>query len=83
MLEIPSPVPNSRAYATTTGLLAIVDNDKRHLSISHRDRYPTWDEIHQARDQYLLPNETYAMFFPPAHEYVNISKNCFHLYLAP
>lgn len=51
-----------------------------HLSISHPDRYPTWDEIYSARYA-LLPAEAYmVMPLPPPEEYVNIHKNCFHLF---
>lgn len=51
-----------------------------HLSISCADRYPTWDEIKDARYR-LLPNHlTFVMFLPPPSEYVNVHENCFHLH---
>jgi len=51
-----------------------------HLSISCVNRYPTWDEIHEARYK-LLPNEcTMAIILPPKEQYVNIHPNCFHLH---
>jgi len=51
-----------------------------HLSISHPDRYPTWDEIKAARYE-LLPDEvTMGMLLPPKGEYVNVHPNCFHLH---
>lgn len=51
-----------------------------HLSISHPKRYPTWDEISEARYK-LVPNEvTMAMFLPPREQFVNVHKNCFHLF---
>jgi hypothetical protein len=51
-----------------------------HLSISCKSRYPTWDEIHDARYA-LLPNDiTVAMILPPKEEYVNLHPNCFHLH---
>lgn len=54
--------------------------DGWHLSISHRDRYPTWDEIKDARYA-LLPNDAMiAMMLPPKDEYVNLHPNCFHLW---
>jgi hypothetical protein len=64
--------------------LAIVSQDgpdKRwHLSISHRVRYPTFDEIKAARYA-LVPDEVnMAMLFPPRAEYVNLHSNCFHLH---
>lgn len=51
-----------------------------HLSISHPHRYPTWDEIRNARFV-MTPNEvTMAFILPPSSEYVNIHPNCFHLF---
>lgn len=63
-----------------------------HLSISHRfdvlgpngypspGRYPTWDEIADARYD-LLPDEvTMAMLLPPRDQYVNIHPTTFHLH---
>lgn len=51
-----------------------------HLSISHPERYPTWEEIKEARYD-LLPNEcTVGILLPPKEEYVNIHPNCFHLH---
>ena len=50
-----------------------------HLSISHPSRYPTWDEIKEARYQ-LIPNlVTVALVLPPQEQYVNLHPNCFHL----
>lgn len=58
------------------------DDDERvwHLSISHPQRYPTWDEIHRARYELIPDNVTMAMFLPPKSEYVNLHNNCFHLH---
>jgi hypothetical protein len=50
-----------------------------HMSISHPERYPTWDEIAKARYE-LIPNEvTMAMILPPQEEFVNIHNFCFQL----
>ena len=50
-----------------------------HLSISCEDRYPTWDEIADARYRLLADELTFAMYLPPRAEYVNRHPNCFHL----
>jgi hypothetical protein len=55
-------------------------NARWHLSISCADRYPTWDEICDARYALVPDNATMAMLLPPRSEYVNIHKNCFHLF---
>lgn len=66
-----------------------------HLSISHRSnllgpmgrhattRYPSWDEIADARYQFAPPNVTMAMLLPPKEQYVNIHETTFHLWQVP
>jgi hypothetical protein len=57
-----------------------------HLSISHRradgtpGRYPSWDEIRDARDEFCPPKATMAMILPPKSEYVNVHETTFHLF---
>ena len=53
-----------------------------HISISHPTRYPTWGEIKHIKYT-LYPDNNMAMFFPPKDQFVNISKNCFHLLEVP
>lgn len=50
-----------------------------HLSISHPDRYPTWDEVAEARYR-LIPDEAYMfMPLPPSEGYLNIHPYMFNL----
>lgn len=82
-IEIPSPlqVPWARAFIAGECIVLIAkEAGKWHLSISCEDRYPTWDEIKQARYDLLPDNVTMAMLLPPRSKYVNIHPNCFHLY---
>lgn len=51
-----------------------------HLSISHPQRYPTWDEIAEARYKLVPDKVTMAMMLPPRDEYLNLHPNCFHLW---
>lgn len=51
-----------------------------HLSISCEYRYPTWEEIKDARYSLLPEKLTFAQILPPPDEYVNIHPNCFHLW---
>lgn len=53
---------------------------RQHLSISCESRYPTWDEIHDARYALMGLGLNVAMYLPPTPQYVNIHPNCFHLY---
>lgn len=62
-----------------------------HLSISHRlsdgtrrpGRYPTWDEITDARYRFAPLDKTMAMLLPPQDEYVNVHATTFHLWEVP
>ena len=51
-----------------------------HISISCKRRYPSWDEIHEARYLFAPDNCYMAMILPPKSEYVNLQENCFHLH---
>lgn len=58
-----------------------------HLSISHRSnkkgrpgRYPTWDEIANARYELLPAEITVALLLPPVGEYVAVHPTTFHLH---
>ena len=54
-----------------------------HLSVSHRNRYPTWDEMKAIRYTLLPDEKTFAILFPPMAQYVNVHRNCFHLHEVP
>lgn len=60
-----------------------------HLSIAMKSRliagatgprYPTWDEIKDARYRFCPRDLTMAMLLPPPSEYVNLHKTTFHLH---
>ena len=51
-----------------------------HLSISHPHRYPTWQEIKDARYHFMSPDNHVYMILPPKDQYVNVHPNCFHLW---
>lgn len=51
-----------------------------HLSISHETRYPTWDEIRDARYALCPDDITMSMLLPPKGEYTNLHERCFHLW---
>ena len=77
-------------------LVAVVAGDEPtgwHMSISHNKRvkggalepgrYPTWDEIADARYE-LLPTELdFVMHLPPPDEYVAVHDTTFHLHQHP
>lgn len=53
-----------------------------HLSISHPDRHPTWDEIKTARYRLLPADRACAIILPEPEFYVNVAEqdHVFHLH---
>ncbi len=79
--EIHCPVPTCKAWQMGQCLVfAGIESGRWHMSISHPARYPTWDEIKEARYRFVPDKATMAMILPPKSEYVNIHPNCFHLH---
>lgn len=80
-----------RAFTTASGCRVIVSRvplkvasgrieQVWHLSISHKHRYPTWDEIADVRYE-LVPNEaTMAMLLPPREQYANLHGKTFQMW---
>lgn len=79
--EMRSPVPGCRAFQLgQCFVICGIESGMWHMSISRIDRYPTWDEIKEARYRFVPDNVTMAMILPPRKEYVNLHPNCFHLH---
>jgi hypothetical protein len=51
-----------------------------HLSISHRARLPSWDEVADARYELVPDDVTMALLLPPPGEYLNVHKTTLHLW---
>lgn len=64
------------------GLRVIVskDADRWHLSISCQRRDPLWQEIREARYQFIPDNIYMVMGLPPKDVYVNCHPHTFHLW---
>jgi hypothetical protein len=56
--------------------------ERWHLSISHPERHPSWDEIKTARYRLLPLDRAFAMILPPPEFYVNVpaQDHVFHLH---
>lgn len=50
-----------------------------HLSVSHRERVPSWSELKKCKELFLGDRYAYSVM-PPAREYVNIDKRVLHLF---
>jgi hypothetical protein len=61
-------------------IIITIDNGAWHLSISTKDKLPSYKEIKAARYTFL-PNELYfAEIFPPKEEFVNLHPFVRHLW---
>ncbi len=77
-----------KIICSDTGLNMIYSLDQtqhgrlHHLSISRPERYPNWDEIFSAKE-IIMGNIDVMMILPRKEDYVNLHKNCFHLWETP
>ena len=77
-----------KSYRTDCDLRILVSMDKthhgmlRHMSISREDRYPSWDEIVEAKGVFFGDVDT-MMIMPKMKDYINVSNNCFHVWETP
>jgi hypothetical protein len=67
--------------------LVIIANDAcrdsewwEHVSASHRDRTPTWEEMVWLKDQFWNDDEVVVQFHPAKQNYVNWHSYCLHLW---
>lgn len=61
-------------------ILHSIDNGKNHISLSYKNKLPSYEEIKEARYQ-LCPNIKYmAQIFPPKEEFINAHEYCLHLW---
>lgn len=51
-----------------------------HASVSMAARCPTWMEMCKVKDLLWDPEDVVIQFHPPKSEYVNLAKNCLHLW---
>lgn len=69
-----------RAYELgECSVLVTKEGGSWHVSIAHPRRYPTWDEVAEARYRLVPDDVTLAMLLPPRELYVNLHKNCFQM----
>lgn len=77
-----------KCYTTLSGhsVLFSLDNTPKgalkHFSVSHFERYPTWDEILEIKEQ-LLGDIDAMMVMPKKEDYVNLESKTFHVWETP
>ncbi len=83
-----SELGSVEAWMTDSGLriLRSIDHTEHgrllHISISAANQYPRWDQILECKYQFF-GDKTAIMVFPRKELYVNLHKNCFHLWELP
>lgn len=81
-LEVKMTKTVETSFETLTGCKGFVTKDggKWHLSISHKNRLPTYEELKDARYRFCPDVKYMAQIFPPKEEFVNIHPYCLHLW---
>lgn len=51
-----------------------------HVSVSHEDRIPTWEDMCRFKDLFFDPEEVVVQYHPAKSEYVNLHPRCLHLW---
>lgn len=51
-----------------------------HVSVSRRDRCPTWDEMCQVKAMFWGEDDCVIQYHPPKRDYVNIHPYCLHMW---
>jgi hypothetical protein len=51
-----------------------------HVSVSCRNRTPTWEEMALIKSLFWEPEEAVVQFHPPASRYINVHQFCLHLW---
>jgi hypothetical protein len=84
--EVERDITGAKYLARSRGLSAIVscsqEQDGRwwmHLSVSHRNRVPTWQELAWCKDVFIGDREAYQVL-PPKARYINIHPNVLHMF---
>jgi hypothetical protein len=51
-----------------------------HVSVSHPDYTPSWEEMSQVKDLFWDPEDCVIQYHPPSSRYVNNHRHCLHLW---
>lgn len=51
-----------------------------HVSVSFKDRCPTWTEMCQVKNLFFNPHEVVVQYHPDEREYVDCHPHCLHLW---
>ena len=51
-----------------------------HVSVSRKDRTPTWDEMCQVKALFWEESDCVVQYHPAKKDYINIHNHCLHLW---
>ncbi len=78
-----SPLGSNYGYFES-GPLRIISSGSgdrwEHVSVSCRDRCPTWEEMAKVKDLFWSDSETVLQFHPRGVEYIDEMSFCLHLW---
>lgn len=84
--EVEPTLPGTKMYRSVVpvGLKCIVGKEPEgwHISVSGAGRYPTWDELSDARYRFVPNRARMVMHLPPREEFVNFHSTTLHLFEA-
>ncbi len=76
--ELSEPIYNGKFMGCN--VIVTKDAGLYHLSISRKDRLPSYDELKSARYQFLPDVPYMVQIFPPEEDFVNLHDFCLHLW---
>lgn len=51
-----------------------------HVSVSHRNRCPSWNEMCEVKDMFFRKDECCVEYHPSEKDYVNVHPYCLHIW---
>lgn len=61
-------------------IIATVEGQELHVSVSFPDCLPTWADLKFVKAMFWHPEADVIQFLPPESEYVNEHEYCLHMY---
>jgi hypothetical protein len=64
------------------GLVILFSNGEgwEHVSVSHKDRCPTWEEMEWVKREFWSDSDTVMQLHVPPSEHISCHPNCLHLW---
>ncbi|MFW8567043.1 DUF7694 domain-containing protein [Orrella sp. 11846] len=61
-------------------VIASSDSEWEHVSVSRKDRCPTWEEMCKVKELFWCPEDCVIQFHPANSDYVNVHEYCLHMW---